>query len=76
MPDEAMWQEFADLCSEHPAKWMIWEEEPLPEVAARLESMGLESVVFAPCAGKPSGRDFLEVMQINLTALGVVYEDR
>ncbi len=75
VPDEAMWQELVALCSEHPAKWMIWEGEPLPETVERLRSMGLESVVFAPCAGRPPGRDFLEMMKINLEALGIAYRD-
>ncbi len=33
MPEERLWREFADLIRRHPAKWMIWEGKPLPEIA-------------------------------------------
>lgn len=75
MPDAVMWQALADLISEHPAKWMIWEGRPLPEIATRLESMGIQSVVFDPCASIPSQHDFLSMMQRNVEALRVVFED-
>jgi len=75
MPDEAMWQELTNLISGYPAKWMIWEGEPLPEIAARLKSMGIQSVVFDPCAGMPSQEDFLSIMTTNIEALKIVYRD-
>jgi len=73
--DEAMWKELTNLISNNPAKWMIWEGEPLPEIAARLESMGIQAVVFVPCAGRPSQEDFLSKMKANIEAIKIVYGD-
>jgi zinc transport system substrate-binding protein len=73
MPDETLWKELADLISTHPAQWMIWEGRPLPEVVAKLAEMGIQSVVFDPCAGKPDQGDFLSVMKENVAALQIMY---
>ena len=75
MPDEAMWQELNKLIRDHPAKWMIWEGEPLPGIAARLKSMGIQSVVFDPCAARSSQEDFLSIMKTNIEAIKIVYGD-
>ncbi len=75
MPDEAMWQELNQLIRDHPAKWVIWEGVPLPRIVARLESLGIQSVVFDPCAGTPSQEDFLSTMKMNLVALKIAYGD-
>jgi zinc transport system substrate-binding protein len=48
---------------------MLWESEPLPETVARLEAMGIRSVVFDPCATRPGSGDYLSVMQSNLQRL-------
>jgi zinc transport system substrate-binding protein len=74
MPNDAAWQELSDLVADHPAKWMIWEGKPLPEIAKRLRSMGIESVVFNPCGGTPEQGDFLSVMRRNLADLERIYE--
>jgi zinc transport system substrate-binding protein len=74
MPSDAAWQNLVALVETHPAKWMIWEKKPLPEIAKQLKSMGIESIVFDPCGGQPENGDFLSVMQRNLTGLGRVYE--
>lgn len=60
------WRKLERLLPEHPARWMIWESEPLPSVEARLEEMGIRSVVFDPCASVPSEGDFLTVMSRNV----------
>ena len=73
MPDEAMWLELSKLTKDLPAKWMIWEGEPLPDIAARLDDQGVRCVVFSPCANAPEQGDFMSVMQKNLLALRVVY---
>jgi zinc transport system substrate-binding protein len=73
MPTDAMWEELADLSREHPAKCMIWEERPLPETAARLTAMGIESEVFDPCARTPAQGDFLDVMVGNVETLRDVF---
>ncbi|TDI93556.1 MAG: hypothetical protein E2O76_17065 [Caldithrix sp.] len=75
MPDEAMWQELNRLIRDHPAKWVIWEGVPLPRIVTRLESLGIQSVVFDPCAGTPSQEDFLSTMKMNPVALKIAYGD-
>jgi zinc transport system substrate-binding protein len=73
MPSAAMWRELSSLLRSHPAKWMIWEGEPSPDIAARLTALGIRSLVFDPCAGTPAGGDFASVMKRNLAALETVY---
>jgi zinc transport system substrate-binding protein len=48
---------------------MFWEAEPLPATHAALQAMGISSVVFDPCAGRPETGDYLAVMSSNIRAL-------
>jgi zinc transport system substrate-binding protein len=48
---------------------MLWEAEPLPEIRARLDAMGIASVVFSIAATQPESGDYLEVMRANLQLL-------
>jgi zinc transport system substrate-binding protein len=65
-PSEKQWRELQRLLDEHPARWMVWESEPLDAVAARLEERGVASVVFEPCGHVPAESDYLSVMRSNL----------
>ncbi len=56
------------LLKKHPAKWMIWEEEPTPENVAAIAELGVGSVVFDPCANLPEEGDWLSMMQANVEA--------
>lgn len=76
MPDDKMWQELTTLVDTHPAQWMIWEGNPLPEIATKLASLGIQSVVFDPCGGKPDQGDFLSVMKTNMAALQAVFSQQ
>ena len=77
MPDEAMWQALNKLISDYPAKWMIWEGIPLPAIVTRLESLGIQIVVFDPCAGSMgSQKDFISRMKINIKTLQKVFGNR
>jgi zinc transport system substrate-binding protein len=67
MPANTEWQDLAKLRATHPADWMLWESAPAPEIAARLLQLGIQSVVFDPCANRPQTGDFLSVMSENLT---------
>ncbi len=69
MPGEAQWRALHRLIEEHPARTMLWETEPLPEVADRLAGLGIESRVYAPCANHPGAGDWLTVMHANLGML-------
>jgi len=73
VPEEAEWRNLSRIHSDHPVRWMIWESDPLPESVARLEEMGIASVVFDPCANRPETGDFLATMESNVAALGSVY---
>jgi zinc transport system substrate-binding protein len=73
MPDEAEWQDLLTTLEEFPAAWMIWEDTPLPEIRERLESVGIRSAVFDPCANTPPSGDFLSVMNDNVQALRLVF---
>ena len=69
MPDPKGWQELEHLLEDHPAKWMLWEGEPLGETQAKLEELGVKSVVFDPCGNRPSEGDFLSRMKNNIANL-------
>ena len=68
-PTETMWRELEELIADHPAEWMVWEDEPGKDTMARLEAMGLGSVVFEPCGNAPEEGDFLRVMRENAAGL-------
>ena len=65
MPTEAEWAKLTAMYAKHRAKVMIWEEYPLPAVAARLRGMGIEPVAFETCASAPASGDYLSAMKAN-----------
>ena len=75
LPDEAMWTEFKHILEHHPAKWMIWEGKPEPDIVTELEKRGVKSVVFDPCGNEPDEGNFLSVMKVNIEALQRVFGD-
>ncbi len=72
-PEEDKWNELKELVKRHPAKWMIWEGEPLPESVSKLKKMGIESIVFDPCGNRPDEGDFMLVMKDNVANLRNVF---
>ncbi len=64
-PSVHMWRDLEVLLREHPARWIIWEAEPLPDTLQRLEELGLRSVVYDPCGAAPEQGDLLSVMRAN-----------
>jgi len=69
MPSTAQRMELEKMLSDHKAKWMIWEGEPIKEMEEMLASMGISSLVFDPCANVPETGDFLLIMQENVKSL-------
>ena len=65
-PTIPAWIELQRMLAKHPATIMIWEDEPLPEVAARLADSGIVSVVYQPAANRPASGDFLTTMSSNV----------
>ena len=68
-PSAREWRRFEALLEEHPARWMVWEGEPLAPVRARLEELGVTSVVFDPCGNAPESGDFVSAMGANVERL-------
>lgn len=69
VPDDKAMEELKGILVKHPAKWMIWEGEPAKESVAKLDAIGVKSVVFDPCGNVPDRGDFLNVMKSNVEAL-------
>jgi zinc transport system substrate-binding protein len=69
IPPEREWTQLAKVLEKHPAHWMIWEKQPQPETAKRLARLGINSLVFDPCANRPTQGDFLSVMATNVRNL-------
>ena len=74
MPGQDQLLELKSILKHHPAEWMMWEGVPALESAAILKTIGVGSIVFSPCANKPQGMDFLEVMQDNINAVKTIYQ--
>ncbi len=74
-PGATGWRELRSLLDEHPAGWMLWEAEPLPETAAQLREIGVESVVFDPAGNRPAVGDYLSVMRENARSLQTAFAD-
>lgn len=69
MPSEELWQELDQLLRHHPAKVMVWEGEPLPDIVARLQEKGIESVVFEPLGNRPKQGDYLTARKASLQGM-------
>lgn len=69
VPDEEAFAELESLLESHPARWMIWEGEPVAESVAKLEAIGVASLVVDPCGNRPDEGDWLSVMRGNLENL-------
>ena len=69
VPDGHAWDHLKGTLQTHPAKWMIWEGEPLEGTVAKLAERGISSIVFDPCGNRPDEGDYLSVMATNAVAL-------
>ena len=74
-PTDAMLAALRELLERYPAKWMIWEGEPLGSTADKLAELGLSSIVFDPCANTPREGDYLAFQRKNLAALANIYSE-
>jgi len=68
-PDAQQWKYLQQLQNTHPAKHMLWEDQPLLQTKKQLKELGLSVVIFKPCMNKPRQGDFLSVMRENLENL-------
>ncbi len=69
IPGEAQWAELEKILRAHPARLMLWEAEPMDQVADRLRSLGVEVAVFETAGNRPDSGDFLDAMRRNHQAL-------
>jgi zinc transport system substrate-binding protein len=74
VPTDEQWTELQGILKDHAATWMIWEGEPNASSAAKLKSMGINSLVFDPCGNTPVQGDFLSVMQQNAENLKAAFQ--
>jgi zinc transport system substrate-binding protein len=73
IPTTEQMLELNSILKDHPAKWMIWEGEPIKESVDRLKAIGIQSVVFDPCGNMPGQGDFMSVMRQNVENLKKVF---
>lgn len=50
MPSPEEFVALAERLKEHPAKWMVWEDEPGAAIRAKLRELGVECAVVAPAS--------------------------
>ena len=48
------------------ANYMLWEDEPLQEVAEKLHRAGIKVIVFRQCGNIPASGDYIKEMQQNI----------
>jgi len=68
-PDPGGWEALAVLRADRPSTIMLWEAEPLPAAAGRLDTLGVRVVVFEPSANRPATGDYLTTMEANVDRL-------
>lgn len=65
MPGDSEWYELDRLLENHPATWILWEDEPLSEIAEGLLERGVSSLVYNPGSLPPEEGDWLALMRQN-----------
>lgn len=73
VPSEQEWEELDGKLAAFPARWLIWEDAPMPESVEKLEARGIASVVYNPLPQPPGEGDFLSVMRANVENLRLVF---
>lgn len=71
--DDRQLMELQNILKDHPAKWMIWEGEPIKESVEKLKTIGMQSVVFDPCGNTPDQGNFISMMQENVENLKAAF---
>ena len=73
VPTEQQWRELKQLLRNHPARWMLWEGVPDERSVTRLKEIGVNSLLFSPCANVPNDGDFKSIMTENVLQLEKAY---
>ncbi|MGB5585715.1 MAG: metal ABC transporter substrate-binding protein [Gammaproteobacteria bacterium] len=74
VPDQSQWHALQRQLDTYQAEWMIWEGTPDERSTTRLKSLGLDSLVFDPCANTPATGDFMTVMKRNIVQLEKAFQ--
>jgi len=74
VPNDSQFGEFQGILKQHPARWMIWEGEPVQVSVEKFKTLGVESLVFDPCGNVPEQADFLMVMRSNIDNLRKAFQ--
>jgi zinc transport system substrate-binding protein len=69
VPEPAAWRELENMLAALPARTMLWEGDPHPEVKSRLRLLGVHTVVFDPGGNRPKSGDWLDLMHSNVERL-------
>ena len=70
MPGPAVLASVGETLDAKPGRYLLWESEPLPEIAKRVESvLGFKSILFSPCETKPGEGDYVEAMKASIARL-------
>ncbi len=75
-PTKEQWEKLQQILKSHPAKWMLWEGKPSSATVKKLESLGIKSMVFNPCANEPEKGDFVTVMTENIKNLRGIIKNK
>ena len=75
VPGDQQWMGLNAILKQHPAKWMIWEGEPVQASVDRLKTHGIDSFVFDPCGNVPEQGDFLTIMHQNVENLRSAFQN-
>jgi len=73
-PDGLAWEQLEEILASHPAKWMLWEDEPVDDSIAALHELGVGSLLFDPCANMPESGDYMTIMEANAGSLETIAE--
>jgi zinc transport system substrate-binding protein len=82
MPSDEAIAKIRTLQVDFPARILLWESPPRPEIAARLaEELKLKSIVFSPCEllsaeDREASRDYLSVMRANNARLNLALREQ
>jgi zinc transport system substrate-binding protein len=72
LPDGHAWSHLEEMLQSHPARWMLWEGEPLPETVSGLQELGITALVFDPCSLPPEQGDYMAAMSANAASLEAI----
>jgi zinc transport system substrate-binding protein len=68
-PATSAWLELREVLRSHPAKLMIWENQPLAATSEALLQLGVATVVFRTASGVPDDGDYFDLMEANIDSL-------